>query len=95
MCHSYGKRWCAPGPAEHRLLTELMRQSDSLRGALAIKGQMLGPISVAAQLTDERQQPLIYDDMFFDALAQHLRLRAVARGKKEAAGESSPETKAS
>jgi hypothetical protein len=57
-------------------LTELFRQRDSLRGVLALKGQLLGPISLAAQLTDERQRPLIYDSMFFEALGQHLRLRA-------------------
>lgn len=57
-------------------LGELFRQRDSLRGVLALKGQLLGPVSIAAQLTDEHQRPLIYDDMFFDALAQHLHLRA-------------------
>jgi hypothetical protein len=57
-------------------LDELARQRDAARGALALKGQLLGPISLAAQLTDEHDQPLIYDDMLFDALAQHLRLRA-------------------
>jgi len=57
-------------------LDELFRQRDSLRGIMALKGQLLGPISLAAQLTDERQRPLIYDAMFFEALAQHLRLRA-------------------
>src|SRR5690349_19148049 len=57
-------------------LDELFRQRDNLRGIMALKGQLLGPISLAAQLTDERQRPLIYDAMFFEALAQHLRLRA-------------------
>lgn len=57
-------------------LDELMRQRDSVRGARSLKGQLLGPISLAAQLTDEHDQPLIYDDMLFDALVQHLRLRA-------------------
>ena len=57
-------------------LEELRRQRDSVRGARALKGQLLGPISLAAQLTDEHDQPLIYDNMLFDALVQHLRLRA-------------------
>src|SRR6266496_1937011 len=57
-------------------LEELVRQGDNVRGALALKGQLLGPISLAAQLTDEHDRPLIYDDMLFDALVQHLRLRA-------------------
>jgi hypothetical protein len=57
-------------------LAELVRQRDSVRGLLAVKGQLLGPVSLAAQLTDERQRPLIYDEMFFEALAHHLYLRA-------------------
>lgn len=57
-------------------LDELLGQDDGMRGTLALKGQLLGPISLAAQLTDERQRPLIYDDRFFEALVQHLRLRA-------------------
>ena len=55
---------------------ELFRQADSVRGSPALKGQLMGPISLAAQLTDERDRPLIYDEMLFDALTQHLRLRA-------------------
>lgn len=57
-------------------LAELERQGDSLRGTLALKGQLLGPISLAAQITDEQQCPLIYDDILLAALAQHLHLRA-------------------
>ncbi len=45
------------------------------RDLRAVKGQILGPISVALQLTDEHEQPLIYDDMLFDAIAHLLRLR--------------------
>jgi len=68
--------YAALAPDDASGLDELMRQRDSVRGALALKGQLLGPISLAAQLTDEHDQPLIYDDMLFDALVQHLRLRA-------------------
>jgi hypothetical protein len=57
-------------------LDELLRQSYAAKGPLALKGQLLGPISMAAQITDDRQRPLIYDDILFDALTQHLRLRA-------------------
>ncbi|HWQ11268.1 MAG TPA: hypothetical protein VNL77_00625 [Roseiflexaceae bacterium] len=57
-------------------LAELLRQRDSLRGVLAVKGQLLGPISAAAQLIDEQQRPLIYDEALFEALAHHLYLRA-------------------
>src|SRR5690349_9302290 len=33
-------------------LDELLRQCESLRGTWALKGQLLGPISLAAHLTD-------------------------------------------
>lgn len=58
-------------------LSELLRQSETLRGARVVKGQILGPISLAAQLTDERQRPLLYDNVLFEALVQHLRLRVM------------------
>jgi hypothetical protein len=57
-------------------LEELLRQGERLRGARALKGQLVGPISLAAHLTDDRQRPLIYDEMFLEAICQHLRLRA-------------------
>jgi hypothetical protein len=57
-------------------LDELLRQAEHARGARALKGQLVGPISLALYLTDERQRPLIYDEMFNAALGQHLRLRA-------------------
>ncbi|HEX5692490.1 MAG TPA: hypothetical protein VFX76_20890, partial [Roseiflexaceae bacterium] len=57
-------------------LDELLRQPENARGARALKGQLVGPISLALYLTDERQRPLIYDEMFNAALGQHLRLRA-------------------
>jgi hypothetical protein len=57
-------------------LAELLRQSDGLRGVLALKGQLLGPVSTAAMLVDDRQRPLIYDPALFESLAQHLYLRA-------------------
>ena len=40
------------------------------------KGQLLGPISLAAQLTDEAQIPLIADAVLFEGLVQHLCQRA-------------------
>lgn len=57
-------------------LDELLHQAEALRGVQALKGQLTGPISLAAQITDENDQPLMYDDMLFDALTQHLALRA-------------------
>jgi hypothetical protein len=55
---------------------ELLRQRDSMSGVMAVKGQQLGPISLAMQLTDQQQQPVIHDPAIFDALTQFLRLRA-------------------
>lgn len=55
---------------------ELLRQGEPLRATRALKGQLMGPISLAAQITDEHDRPLLYDDMLFDALVQHLELRA-------------------
>jgi len=55
---------------------ELLRQGESLRGTRALKGQLAGPISLAAHLVDDRQRPLIYDEVFMEAICQHLRLRA-------------------
>src|SRR5438552_3749413 len=43
-------------------LEELLRQGTLPRSVLALKGQLLGPISLAAQLTDEHDRPLIYDE---------------------------------
>ena len=63
-------------PADVAGLDELLRQRENLRGVRALKGQLIGPISLAAQLTDDRQRPLIYDDMYLHALSHHLRLRA-------------------
>ena len=57
-------------------LAEILRQGEVPRGTLALKGQLLGPISLAAQLTDEHERPLIYDESLFEALTQHLGLRA-------------------
>lgn len=57
-------------------LTEIQRQPESVRDAYAFKGQMMGPISLAAQLTDHQAQPLIYELLLFEALIHHLHLRA-------------------
>ncbi len=70
---------CATGARVRRSaagLAEILRQGAAPRGTLALKGQLLGPISLAAQLTDERERPLIYDESLFEALTQHLGLRA-------------------
>ncbi len=57
------------------LLTELRRLRGVFAGQ-AIKIIVTGPISLSLQLTDDQQRPLAYDAMLFEALAQHLTLRA-------------------
>ena len=66
--------YAALGADDAAGLAEMVRVGGG-RDLRAVKGQILGPISVALQLTDEHDQPLIYDDMLFDAIAQMLRLR--------------------
>jgi len=55
---------------------ELLRQGDSIPQALAFKGQTLGPISLALQLTDDQGKPLIYQPAMFDRVTQFVRMRA-------------------
>lgn len=58
-------------------LSELLRTVGPSFKGQALKGQLLGPISLGVQLTDEQQRPLIYDPMLLEAVAQHLHLRAL------------------
>lgn len=44
--------------------------------ALAVKGQVIGPISWGLTLTDQERRPILYDDSLADAMARHLRLSA-------------------
>jgi hypothetical protein len=57
-------------------LSELLRIANQGLKARAIKGQMVGPVSLGMLLTDEQQRPLMYEAMLLDALVQHLHLRA-------------------
>jgi hypothetical protein len=63
-------------PEDAAGLQELLRQGENLRGVQVLKGQLIGPISLAAHLIDDRQRPLIYDEILTEAICQHLRLRA-------------------
>lgn len=56
-------------------LAELLKRRSHLK-CRAVKGQLLGPISLALHLTNERQQPLAYEPALLDALVQFLALRA-------------------
>src|SRR4029453_1787384 len=56
--------FAALAPEDAVGVEELLRQGASLGGAWALKGQLVGPISLAAPLIDDRQRPLIYDEMY-------------------------------
>lgn len=62
--------------AEHASgLGELLRLLGHGHKARALKGEMLGPVSLALQLTDEEDRPLAYDPALREALLHHLALR--------------------
>ncbi|MCL0059945.1 methionine synthase [Dehalococcoidia bacterium] len=50
--------------------------SRELGSALAVKGQVTGPISFGLMVTDQDRRPILYDDTLADALAKHLALKA-------------------
>jgi methionine synthase II (cobalamin-independent) len=50
---------------------------DRLGQALALKGQVTGPISMGLQITDRDRRPILYNEIVADALAKLLRLKAV------------------
>jgi len=47
---------------------------DSCR---AVKGQVTGPISWGLTVVDQHRRPVLYDEVLADAVAKHLRLKAV------------------
>ncbi|NBU63161.1 MAG: hypothetical protein EBS29_01425 [Chloroflexia bacterium] len=63
-------------PAEAAGLFAMLPWLGNQPTEVGCKGQLLGPISLAAQLTDEDQIPLIADAMLFEGLVQHLCQRA-------------------
>lgn len=68
--------YAALGPDDISGLSEMQRQPEHVRDAYALKGQMMGPISLAAQLTTDQAHPLIYEPLFFEAIIHHVHLRA-------------------
>jgi len=60
----------------HRFLSREFGQ------ALVVKGQVTGPISFGLMVTDQDRRPILYDDTLADALAKHLRLKAVWQEKE-------------
>ncbi len=51
-------------------------EKEILSKAVAVKGQVTGPISMGLQVTDQDLRPILYDEILADALAKHLRLKA-------------------
>jgi hypothetical protein len=50
--------------------------SAEVPARVAVKGQVIGPISWGLTVTDQDRRPVLYDDVLADALAKHLRLKA-------------------
>jgi hypothetical protein len=48
----------------------------NLGSPLAVKGQVIGPISLGLVATDPDRRPMVYDDNLAEPLAMHLRLKA-------------------
>lgn len=43
---------------------------------LALKGQMIGPVSWGLTVVDDDRRPILYDEVLVDAVGKHLRLKA-------------------
>ncbi|WP_129628350.1 hypothetical protein [Candidatus Oscillochloris fontis] len=56
-------------------LGELLRLLGHGHQARALKGEAIGPVSLALQLTDEDDRPLAYDQPLRESLLHHLALR--------------------
>ncbi len=50
--------------------------ASDMREAVAVKGQVTGPISWGLTVTDQARRPVLYDEVLADAVAKHLRLKA-------------------
>jgi hypothetical protein len=56
-------------------LVELLHVPHGWFEGIAVYSQLIGPISLALQLTDEQQRAIIYDPILLEALAHFLSLR--------------------
>lgn len=57
-------------------LAMFLNLKPALSGAVAVKGQVTGPISLGLQVTDWNRRPILYDEIMADALSKLLRLKA-------------------
>jgi hypothetical protein len=65
----------APPGEQIGAMVEQLRQAEQSRPRM-VKAELMGPVSLALQLTDEQEQPLAYDPPLREALVQHVALRA-------------------
>lgn len=71
-----GERAAGAPPSEQLVAAaEQLRQTEQGRPR-SIKVELLGPVSLALQVTDDQERPLAYDPALREAVAQHLTLRA-------------------
>jgi hypothetical protein len=82
-----GDRAGGAPPSDYLLaVADQLRQAEQGRPR-AIKAELLGPVSLALQATDDQERPLAYDPGLREAVAQHVALRAAwVRDLIEAAG---------
>jgi len=50
--------------------------NNGISASVAVKGQVIGPISWGLAVTDQNRRSIIYDDVLADAIAKHLKLKA-------------------
>jgi len=62
---------------KHSVALPTMRRAlSNIHGIRGIKGQMLGPISLGLQATDQDLKSIIYNDIFRDVIVTDIRLKA-------------------
>jgi methionine synthase II (cobalamin-independent) len=66
---------CAVSPGYAAGLYEMSKAG--VNAPRAVKGQVTGPISWGLSVVDQEGRPVLYDDVLADAVAKHLRLKAV------------------
>lgn len=52
-------------------------QKMDFEGARAMKGQVIGPVSLGLVVTDQDRRSILYDEILADAIPKHLRLQAM------------------
>ncbi|MBI4317435.1 MAG: methionine synthase [Chloroflexi bacterium] len=75
--HNFGAY--LPSPERALGLQAMLERLDGKPpGLVAAKGQVTGPISIGLQVTDQHLRPLLYDEVWAEAVAKHLHLVAAA-----------------